>query len=358
MNVLHIITSLGTGGAEKLLADSIPLYRQKGINAEVLVLDGTEYPFFLKLKKENIPVYSLSTGSIKKVYNPLNIFMLIPWIDKYDIVHVHLFPSLYWVALAKIIGRSKAYLVFTEHSTSNRRIRWKVPGRFEAFIYNKYERIISVTGRIDTVQRRRFPNIDGSKFHVVNNGINLSAYNKNKNKNIRAGMKIIIQVSSFRKQKDQKTVIRVLQYLPENVLLKLAGDGENKIKCQKLAASLGLSHRVLFLGVRQDIPELLSSADIVVLSSRYEGLSLSCIEGMASGRPFVASDVPGLRDIVSGAGILFPEKDEHSLADIFRKLLNDDALYRDVTEKCVKRAMEYDIRAMADSYVGIYNEII
>ncbi len=357
MNVLHIITSLGTGGAEKLLADSIPLYRQQGINAEILVLNGRKHPFFLKLKKENIPVYSLSKGNLNKIYNPLNIFMLIPWIGKYDIVHVHLFPSLYWVVLAKVISCTKTVLIYTEHNTSNRRMGIKLLNKLEAYIYNKYDRIVSITEEIQEIQRRRFPRIEKEKFRVIHNGIDLSTYKKGHKTTTGTGTKILIQVSSFRSQKDQETLIRAMKHLPGNIILLLVGDGENKTRCEELVISLSLSGRVSFLGIRQDIPALLSSADIVVLSSHYEGLSLSCIEGMASGCPFIASAVPGLKEIVSGAGLLFPEGDDKALADIIRQLLSDKNLYNKVVERCRERAKKYDIRAMACAYADLYKDV-
>ena len=84
-----------------------------------------------------------------------------------------------------------------------------------------------------------------------------------------------------------------MQLLPLEVKLVLAGEGVLKKKCQDLVETLKLKERVVFLGLRMDIPQLLKTADVVVLSSKYEGLSLSSIEGLAAGKPFVASDVPG-----------------------------------------------------------------
>ena len=65
---------------------------------------------------------------------------------------------------------------------------------------------------------------------------------------------------------------------------------------------LGVSHRVLSLYIRKDVPRILKSSNVICMSSIYEGLSLSSIEGMASGHPFIATNVNGLREIVKGAG--------------------------------------------------------
>lgn len=106
-----------------------------------------------------------------------------------------------------------------------------------------------------------------------------------------------------------------------------------------------------------DVPQLLKTADIIVLSSKYEGLSLSSIEGMASGKPFIASDVPGLKEIVSGAGVLFEQGNAIELAEKINKLLEDKEYYTEIVESCQKRAQEYDIIKMVDKHIQLYESI-
>ena len=111
------------------------------------------------------------------------------------------------------------------------------------------------------------------------------------------------------------------------------------------------------MGLRTDVPEILKAADYIVLSSHYEGLSLSSVEGMAAGKPFIASDVSGLREVVGGAGILFLEGDAISFASAIIRLNEDSALYKDVSEKCAQRAMEYDISNMINGYKNVYQKL-
>jgi glycosyltransferase involved in cell wall biosynthesis len=79
---------------------------------------------------------------------------------------------------------------------------------------------------------------------------------------------------------------------------------------------------------------------------------------MAAGKPFLASDVDGLRDIVGGAGILFPCGKSEALANEIIKLQEDSTWYKQVAEQCQQRAMQYDISKMANSYLQIYHDII
>ena len=153
------------------------------------------------------------------------------------------------------------------------------------------------------------------------------------------------------------TLIKALEYLPSDVILLLVGEGELLEECRKKAIDLGIESKVFFLGVRSDVPRLLKSADIVVLSSKYEGMSLSSIEGMASGRPFVASDVPGLSEIVRGAGVLFSQGDAKQLANEINHLLDDKKYYDGVVEKCQKKAALFDVSNMVQKHVDLYESI-
>ena len=119
MRILVISNSLATGGAEKLILDTIPLFISKKVEVELLLLNGKNHPFLKQLKEvSNCKVHSLSKGT---VYNPLLLFKLVSFLKKFSLIHVHLFPSLYWVAIAKALSFSKTKLVFTEHNTTNRR---------------------------------------------------------------------------------------------------------------------------------------------------------------------------------------------------------------------------------------------
>lgn len=362
MKVLQIINSLATGGAEKLIIETLPLYRGKGIEMDLLVLNGKDCPFMEELKHMDCcTVYSLG---LKSVYNPLNIFKIIPYLKKYDIIHVHLFPSQYWVVLAKLLSFSKTKLVFTEHSTSNRRIQNAFLKYVDRFFYKKYHQIICITEEVLEVLKKHTL-LPLHKFEVIKNGVAIEKFkiaetiSKNEFfKEADETVKILIQVSSFQVPKDQITLIKSLQFLPENIKLLLVGDGVLRKDCQDFVLKNNLQDRVLFLGLRMDVPRLLKTADVVVLSSKYEGLSLSSIEGMAAGKPFVASDVPGLSDVVKDAGILFELGNSEELAKIILKLLHNKNYYDLVAKTCQVRAALYDIKIMVDKHIVLYERIL
>ena len=111
-------------------------------------------------------------------------------------------------------------------------------------------------------------------------------------------------------------------------------------------------------GLRTDVPRILKTADVVVMSSHWEGLSLSNIEGMSAGKPFVASDVNGLREVTKGYGILFPHEDAEALANIVQRLHDDRQYYQEVVDRCYERARQFDISQMVRKYNEVYFQMM
>lgn len=161
-------------------------------------------------------------------------------------------------------------------------------------------------------------------------------------------------VAGFRYQKDQETIIRSFNYLSEEYELWLIGDGERRSMIEQCIKDNKLEDRVLLLGIRSDIPSILKSVDVVVQSSHWEGFGLAAVEGMAAGKPVIASDVEGLAQVVEGAGLLFPLGDDKQLADIIKQLIEDQTYYQQIASKCIERAQMFDIQKMVNAYNEVY----
>lgn len=358
--VLGIINGLGTGGAEKLILESAVLINEK-TPIDFFFFESKNYPFEKQFKTIFKSNYFFSNH--KGVYNPLHIFSIAKRLKHYQVVHVHLFPAFYWVVIAKLISFSSIKIVYTEHSTSNRRMRNKFFKWIDLFIYSKIDKIITISDEVDS-HLKKYLNCSQDQLILIKNGVNIKKILESQplskselHASLTSSKKIILQVSSFHHPKDQYTVIKSLLHLPKNIIAVFVGEGVDKNKVEKFVNQSNLADRVLFLGIRTDIPELLKTVDIVVLSSHYEGMSLASIEGMASGKPFIASDVPGLREIVKGAGLLFEDKNEKQLAQHVQKLMEDKVFYEKVALACQERAKQYDIQKMVDQQVELYKSL-
>ena len=348
MKILHVITSLRTGGAEKLMVDLLPRMKAEGYVVDLCVFDGAQTPFYDEIERRGVKVIPLGHS----VYSPFNTGKLIPLMQGYDIVHSHNTACQYVVAIASLFAKCRIFT--TEHNTSNRRRNgwWRMMDRW---MYGRYKKIVCISELTKKNLIQHIGNTYEQKCVVIHNGIDLSTFRDIPSTH-ESNEKKILMVSAFREQKDQKTLIKAMKDLPSNYALELAGGGDERLiaECKQLVQELHLGERVRFLGVRTDVPNLLANANVIVLSSHYEGLSLSSLEGMASGKPFVASDVEGLRDIVGGYGVLFPHGDAQTLANEILNLCEDESYAKEVTKRCQERAKMFDIGVMVRMYLNVY----
>ncbi len=361
MKVLQFINSIGAGGAEKLLVDALIKYNEKDIQVDLLAITDIPSPFLEKLNRHpQIKVMFLGKGL--NVYNPIHILKLNKYFREYDVIHVHLFPAMYWTSLAKLISTKRHKIVFTEHNVTNRRRNKFFFKLVDRLIYKNFNKIVSISDSVDESLRHHLGN-SFSNIVKIYNGIDLEeikqaqAYSKSE-LDLPENSIALLQVSSFTPQKDQKTLIKSLLYLPKEVVVLFAGDGPLRDECEQLAQKLGLEDRVYFLGIRSDVPRLLKTSDIVVLSTHYEGLSLASVEGLVSGNPFIASDVPGLTEVVIDAGLLIPDNDDQVLAEQVNKLIGDRGFYDSVVQKCMQRAEKFNIDNMVDNYYKLYQSCV
>lgn len=366
MKVLQLINSLSAGGAEKLLVNSVIEYHKKGIDVDILLLKGGSSPFVQLLKPyPEIKVFTL--GEQNNIYNPKYIFKLRGYFKNYDLVHVHLFPSLYWSSIANIIdgvlGKRKYKLIYTEHNTTNRRRERKIFKVLDRIFYNRFDAIVSISDAVDSSLKEHLGANFNNKVLQIYNGIDLKEITEAESylkEEIEFDISdsLVMQVSSFTAQKNQLTLIKCLKHLPVSYKLILVGDGPEKENCIKVSEEMDLGNRVFFFGIRKDVPRLLKTVDVVVLSSHFEGLSLSSVEGLASGRPFIASDVPGLTEVVKGAGLLFDDNDEIKLASLIKDVSSDKIMYQKVVDDCIERSKKFDILTMTSNYSELYKKII
>lgn len=352
MNILHVITSLSTGGAEHLMVDLLPRLRQFGNNVEIAIFDSRRTAFYEQLESAGIKIHGFS--ETEGVYSIKHIVRLWKLMKNYDIVHTHNTSCQMFGALCKT---KRNILVTTEHSTSTRRRRYKLFYYIDRWMYSRYDKIICIAEPSEKSLRGYIG--DSYPIVTVMNGIDVNRFSSAIPINLGlSDYKVITMVAGFRYEKDQPTVIRSLKYLPDNYHLVLVGDGERRAEFETLISKLRLENRVHLLGLRNDVPSILKSSDVVVMSSHREGLSLSNVEGMASGNPFVASDVEGLREVTKGYGVLFPHGNDKVLANIIIKLTTDNTYREDVIHKCQERAMQYDISTMAVNYNNVYKGLI
>lgn len=148
------------------------------------------------------------------------------------------------------------------------------------------------------------PTVDAGKVHILRNAINLEkfSFSQVRRENSRTALGIspdqIVfgQIGRFAFQKNQEFTLRVFSQLIEqghDAVLLLIGDGDDRLALERESTELGLDRRVRFLGIRDDVDDLLQAMDVMFFPSRYEGLGMVAVEAQATGCPVLAStEVP------------------------------------------------------------------
>ncbi len=334
MNVLHVISSLRHGGAERLVTSLAPQLKARGIDVSVIsLLDCT--PLRGELIDAGIPTTNLGhEGTIYSVPGMArSFFRLRKAIAERspDIIHSHLYlPDI----LSRLAAPRSCALMTTLHGQDpwwREPYRWRSRGKRwldRSTGLARQVRYISVSKQVYDVASEALA-IPSSKHRIIHNGINLSKFPAEQRQ--AHARPIIVQVGRFYPEKGHMTSLKALaiarQSMPD-LHLRLVGEGPLRKELEQEVVRLGLTTSVTFAGLRDDVQAELASADIFWMPSEREGLPLACVEAMASGLPVVASAVGGLPELIEHArsGILVQAGAAQDLAKRTVELIEDREL--------------------------------
>ncbi len=361
--MLHVINSLALGGAERLISDLLPLLQRRGIQNTVLALTQGADAFSAKLRASGVEVLFADEGLQRepKIFSPLRIADVVHAIKghKPDIVHAHLAPSFHWCAAASFLCPKPIYIT-TEHASENHRMSKPLLRSIEKISYSRYRTIVCVS---DSVVRamRNWLDLPIEKLPVIPNGIHLETFADRREPardvvEALSGRVGIAMTARFVPAKDHATALRALSRLPERYALVLIGDGPERKAMEQLARELGIASRCLFLGSRTDVLEVLAGCAIYLQTSIKEGFGIAALEAMASGLPVVATDVPGLSELVGGVGSLVPPGDAHAVARAILALEVEAAAPR-AAALASDTLQRYSIDRSADAYAALYSSL-
>ncbi len=353
MRVLQVIDSLRIGGAEVLLRDMVPRLVQRGIDCEVLVLLRSNS--FIEISLQDAGVKVIGT-EVQDVYSLRQIPALAKRIRGYSLVHVHLFPAQLWTALA-VVSHAGSTLVTTEHGTPSRRHWWFRP--VDNWMYSRYARIACNSPAIAEELAQWCPHVK-DKVQVIPNGILLERFTDARPADLAdvgAGRLRAVFVGRFEPPKDHVTLLRALALAP-GIHLILMGDGPLREQTEQFACNLGVRDRVTFAGFRDDVPQVLKACDIYVHSVTAEGFGIAACEAMAAGLPVIASDVPGLAEVVEGAGLVTPVGDHATLARELNALASSTEKRARMSEASRRRARDFGIEKTVDLHIQMYENVV
>ncbi|MHA1838434.1 MAG: N-acetyl-alpha-D-glucosaminyl L-malate synthase BshA [Candidatus Ranarchaeia archaeon] len=206
-----------------------------------------------------------------------------------------------------------------------------------------------------------------STIHTIPNFVDCNLFRPKHQKRFffkKDGELVISHVSNFRPVKRTLALIKafagVVKDVP-NAKLLLVGDGPQRCLANRLAEKLGIKKHVKILGVRQDIPDILTESDVFVLPSKVEGCPLSILEAMSTGVPVVATQVGGIPEILEDKvqGYLVPLEDNQSLTDRLIELLQDpEKRHRMGRNGRMRVCSEFNSENVLPRYLAVYDDVI
>jgi len=359
IKVLNVIDSLNIGGAESLLKNFVvdaKKFENFQIDVCVLYSDGA---FHKDITKAGVKIFNLNL-SFK--YNFLGIFKILKLIkrEKYKIIHVHLFPADFFVAIASLFLDRSIKFIFTEHSIYNRRRAFRIFKILDSFTYRRYYKIICVSKHVKNSLEKWLPFVS-NKTVIIRNGIPLSTLPRKQLQK----MYDVLFVGRLERVKGVDILLKAAGYIKKvhsrNIKIGIVGIGPMSPDLKKLSINLGISNNVEFLGLHRDVSRLIDESSIFVLPSKWEGLSISILEAMSRKVPVIATSVGGIPEIISDGedGVLVIPENPELLAETIANLLSNEKLRARLGQNAYEKVKKnFSIERYSKDLLNVYKDVL
>lgn len=369
LQVTHLITGLGNGGAESMLYKLLKYHNNSKYDVQVISLSDEGY-YGDKIKELGIKVVTLN---LKKLwYLPISFYRLFKNLHDTDVLQTWLYhANLVGLIVGKLIGVKKIIWGIRQSNVEmdvNKPLTVKIAhlcaklSKYPTYILSNSDSSTKVHVKLGYQKE---------KFKTIYNGFELDKYyyDENSNQTLKKELDlhdevIISNVARWDVQKDHPTLFKAIRILIDTynfTNFKLLLCGMNMTSDNQALVSLikqyQLENYVMPLGVRSDVNRIMSLTDIFVLSSLGEGFPNVLGEAMACQCAVVTTDVGDCRDIVGSCGIVVPKQNPQELAEGIYQLLNlskEEIL--ELGQRARMRILEnYDIRTIVKQYEALYD---
>jgi len=370
MRVLHVVATGMRRGAEVFASDLVRAARDAQVDQWVAVVNGTTME--LDFTAPITMLHGATAEQSRPPLSPTGVWRLHALVDRWrpDLVQAHGGEALKHVAAA---------LVGTDTRVVYRRIglvpRGLLGGPRRAaygWLMRRAARVVTVADAVrhETVRLFRLP---GDSVVTIPNGVDRLRIAATRGRDetrdglgIPPGARVLASVGAITWEKDPLAHLRVAARVlgrTEGVHVWV-GDGPMRARLQAAGTELGLDDRLMLLGNRADVGDLLEAADVLLFASRadgMEGMPASVIEAGMAGLPVAGYAVAGVPEVVvdGQTGFLVRAGDEAALADRVLRLLEDAdgrrAMGAAARERCLAR---FEIGAIAPRYLSLYREVV
>jgi len=348
-NILHISRTMDIGGAERIVYqlssdlkdefDSVHVASTGGLWESELSAKGIQHHKILDIDSKNpLTVLKLLT-SIRQIIKK----------NEITIVHTHHRMAAFYIRLLKLV-HPKLIHVYTAHNV----FKDKLPlYRFAL----KNAKSVAVG---EAVNKNLKEDVVITDSRVIYNGVVLKETDDQVDEIISYGGIKLGCIARLSEQKGLTYLLDAMSLLTvKDIRLFIVGDGELRNELENKVKELDLQDSVTFLGYRKDIVECINSFDFCVLPSVFEGFGLVAIEAFMNSKTLVATDIPGLNEVVTNKnGILVPAKDPAALASAIDKLAMDATLRQELASQAKKDyENKFSYPLFLENYRELYREL-
>lgn len=347
------------GGAEHVVVNLADALSERGHQVKIAYLTGEALVLPRSLEVEVISIGMSSSKDVLKAYVKLRALVKKM---KPDVVHSHMYHSNLLARLLRL-SINVPKLFCTSHSK-------KEGGQLRMLAYRFTDKLADISTNVsqeavDSFVQRGI--VKPNRMITVANGINTQQFYFDRNaRTIKRqelkidGIKVILAVGRIHQAKDYPNLLNAivsLKGMRQDFMVLIVGDGPLREEMTSLAESLGVTDFVRFLGIRRDIPALMSASDVFTLSSSWEGFGLVVAEAMACERVVVATDCGGVKEVVGSKGFLVEPRNTELLAIELNKALNLSVAERSTLGSAARQRIidNYSLDANVEAYLELYS---
>ena len=358
MHILHVIDTLEFGGAEKVL---VSMANAASARHQVSVCCIRRSGPLARELDPRIEVFTMGKGEGDEVLLPLRLAHRIS--DRRpDVVHTHNWAAFIEGGIAARRARVgvRVHTVHGPYSPPNPgwipRAKRSARHAIERSVAGGFSHIVAVSDAI----REYIPKTVGIRAHrltTIHNGI---ADRPLPPRDPTGGALTFVTVGRLDAVKNQTMMLQAFARVApgdHGARLVVVGDGPQRTELQTLADRLRLADRIEFTGFREDVTDILANADVFLLSSHYEGISIALLEAMRAGLPAVCTRVGGVAETIVDrcAGLLVADDDVAAFADAMTQLAGDAAMRLRFGSAARKHQRdEFSLERMVQRYEALY----
>ena len=348
-SILHISRTMDIGGAERIVYqlssdlkdefDSVHVASTGGLWESELAAQGIQHHKILDIDSKNPVTVLKLLFSIHQIIKQKGI----------TIVHTHHRMAAFYIRLLKLV-HPKLIHVYTAHNV----FKDKLP------LYGFALKNAKSVAVGEAVNKNLKEDVGITDSRVIYNGVVLKETDDQVDEIISYGGIKLGCIARLSEQKGLTYLLDAMSLLTiKDIRLFIVGEGELREELENKVKELNLQDSVIFLGYRKDIVECINSFDFCVLPSVFEGFGLVAIEAFMNSKTLVATDIPGLNEVVTNKnGVIVPAKDPAALASAIDKLATDATLRQELASQAKK---DYENRfsypMFLENYRALYREI-